>query len=411
MSWRPAPRRLGAALALLSLAAFVLSVTVLPRPFETIDLAVYRGGAAHAAGDLYAATYGRFALPFTYPPVAALLFSPLLVLPYPLVQGLWTAASIAALGVAVLLVVRAGGRGPGWGLTAVAVLLWLEPVQNTLAYGQVNLLLLLAVLYDIALRPGRRSEGALLGVAMAVKLTPAIFVLYLLARRRYRAAATAVGVAVALTLAGWAVLPTQSRAYWFGAVLDPGRPGAGEFVGNQSLRGVLVRLLGNEAAAALPWLLLAPAVAVGGTLLAAAVARRRGEVLGVSAAALVGLLVSPVSWSHHYVWAAVLVAALAAAPASRRTFADRPLAAALLVLLVAQPIWWLPRRDGREFGYGWWQELLGASYVLAALAALVTLAVVQKQAHGRGQPPRLRVPQAPGSVAAATAEPARSSHQ
>ena len=409
MRGRPLAARVGAASALLSLLAFVLGVTVLPRPFETVDLVVYRGGAANAAGDLYIATYGRFSLPFTYPPVAALLFRPLLLLPFPLVQVLWTAAGVAALAAAVLLVVRAVGARLGPGLALLAVLLWLEPVQNTLAYGQVNLLLLLAVLYDVALRPGRRTEGALLGVAVAVKLTPAIFVLYLLARGRYRAAATAVGVAVGLTLAGWAVLPAQSRAYWFGAVLDPGRPGASEFVGNQSLRGTLVRLLDGEAAA-LPWLLLTPAVAAGGILLAAAVAGRRGEVLGTCLAALVGLLVSPVSWSHHYVWVAVLVAALLVTPPPRRTPADRRLGAGLLLLFLTQPIWWLPARDGREFGYGWWQELLGASYVLAALATLVILGVVRGQAPDAGTVGRCPG-QRRGRADAGLVEAPRQSHQ
>ena len=103
--------------------------------------------------------------------------------------------------------------GATLGVSALALLT--EPVQQTLALGQVNLLLMLLVVADLltpdALRGRTRWwHGIGIGLAAGVKLTPLIFIPYLLLVRRYRQAATAAGVFAATVALGYAVLPRDS---------------------------------------------------------------------------------------------------------------------------------------------------------------------------------------------------------
>ncbi len=98
----------------------------------------------------------------------------------------------------------------------------IEPTRETLGYGQVNLLLFALIMADlVALRwrsrrgttTARSGDGPLLrfvysgawagvgiGLATAVKLTPALFILYLMITRQWRVAVTAVGTTIGVTL-------------------------------------------------------------------------------------------------------------------------------------------------------------------------------------------------------------------
>jgi alpha-1,2-mannosyltransferase len=81
----------------------------------------------------------------------------------------------------------------------------------------------------------------------------------------------------------------------------------------------------------------------------------------------VPLLISPISWSHH--WVFLLVPAHAAlfgswtADRARRAFAIAVLAATLL-----QPLRWLPGGADVELRYPWWLHLLTSVYPLLAVA-------------------------------------------
>jgi alpha-1,2-mannosyltransferase len=203
-------------------------------------------------------------------------------------------------------------------LAVAAAAIWLDPVTATLGYGQVDIVLALAVLYDLALPDTSRWKGAAIGLAAGIKLTPAIFAVYLLLTRRYRAAATAAATFAGTVAAGFAVLPASSRWYWAGEFASPGRISPVDDPANQSLLGVLSRTL--HTADVLPlWLPLAAAVAATGLALAAAAGRRGDEAAGFSLCAVTGLLVSPISWTHHWVIAipALLVAGTAVSGARR----------------------------------------------------------------------------------------------
>ncbi|WP_436770992.1 glycosyltransferase 87 family protein, partial [Yinghuangia sp. YIM S09857] len=290
-------------------------------------------------------------------------------------------------------------------LTA-AVLLWTEPVQETLRFGQVNLLLTTLILYDLARPRGARFVGAGIGFAAGVKLTPAIFAVYLLATGRWREARTALATFTLTVAAGFLVLPDASLRYWSGLFLDSSRMGPIELPGNQSLRGGLVRLIGDARPDAAVWVPLTVAVGSVGILLASCLyrhflnkgeeaTRRRGELAGVSVTALTGLLVSPVSWSHHWVWivpGSVLLAS--AARGVRRTRLRLPAvlaAACALPLAMAAPpayrvelphavptgiIWHVPYRGGRELRLSVLDLLVANAYVLVGLAMMIMCAVI-----------------------------------
>ena len=101
-------------------AALVIAARlVVAVPGRFGDLAVYRwgGGAVWTDGALYAATYtgpgADHALPFTYPPFAAMLFWPLSWVPLDVLARLWVVLSLVLLARVCLLLVRATGSAPG----------------------------------------------------------------------------------------------------------------------------------------------------------------------------------------------------------------------------------------------------------------------------------------------------------
>ena len=275
------------------------------------DLKVYRGAAQLLVGGrpLYDAPIWRWA-PFTYPPFAAILFAPLALAPLVFDEVLVTAFGSVALFAILSLTLRLpqgkGGRAqPGrpWRTAlipvAVAAALWLEPITATLGYGQINLLIALLVVGDLSRRDGACGKGALIGIAAGLKLTPLIFVPYLFLSRRWHAACVALGTFAATVVAGYAVLPSDSRRFWEdGLFLNSRRVGGCCVPANQSLRGLILRLdpsLGAE------WLLgVALIVAFAGLSLSILASRRGDEATGFSLCALTGLLVSPVSWTHHW---------------------------------------------------------------------------------------------------------------
>jgi alpha-1,2-mannosyltransferase len=329
------------------------------------DLKVYRvGGAAWMHGvPLYTSKF-PFWLPFTYPPVAAALFSVLRILPMAVAAALLTAAGLVGLGYATTLAVPAR-----WVLLVLPCALVLEPVRTTLRFGQINLVLMALVAVDCLLPRTRYPRGLLVGVAAAVKLTPAVFILFFLARRQRGPAATAALTFAGMTGLGVLLAPADSIRYWHQTIFDPDRIGGAEFVTNQSLRGALTRLDLSE----LVWVVLS----VGVLAIAWFGARRvQDPVTALLVTAAAGLVVSPVSWSHHWVW---IVPALfvGAVRLYRNPPALAALAATAVVFTVGQR--YLPHGDDRELHWTWWQHVLGNSYLLAALTFLVWTAVTHRK--------------------------------
>src|SRR5215831_4345534 len=370
-----------------------------------IDLDVYRTGARVAlrGGDLY----GRLPrlgdgreLPFTYPPFAALTFIPLALLGYGTANWLLTAVTMVSVAATLWCFAVSTGAETGarmrrllpWALPAA---LLLEPVRSTLTYSQINALLMALVTFDCLTRAPRWPRGIGVGIAAALKLTPGVFLLFFLLRRDLRSAARA-GLSFAVcTGAAFVLAPHDSLRYWTQIAYRPARVGGVAYASNQSILGTLARLGLSHPAQTWLWLtlcLLVAALAVTGMR----GALKTGQVthaLLVNAAA--GLLISPISWSHHWVWAApALLTCLAATHSDRRR---APVFAVLAVLTFAiAPHWLLPSGSGRELHWSWWQQAAGDSYALIALAALTRSAINDLPPR-----PRRRGPGTAGTLATA----------
>ncbi|EWM17571.1 membrane protein [Kutzneria sp. 744] len=192
-----------------------------------------------------------------------------------------------------------------------AAALWLEPVRTSLLLGQINIVLLALVAFDLCRRRSSKWTGVGVGLAAAVKLTPLLFVVYLLFARRFREAAVATATFVATVVIGLLIVP-EAAHYWLGGVFgDSTRVGPVLNWSNQSIHGMLARLLG-EPESKLPWMLLGGAVAVAATFLAGVVDRRGDRVLAIGLAGMTACAVSPFSWEHHWVWFIPVIIALAA---------------------------------------------------------------------------------------------------
>jgi alpha-1,2-mannosyltransferase len=348
---RPAAWLLAAvALFLLAVAGYALLVHGSPQYYwKQIDTAVYRGGGIAARNQpamLYALQLGPAKLPFIYTPFAALLFAVASGASFATWQVGMAVLTIGLLPVVAYLALGLAGRPAGLARAAAAfaiaaVGLWLEPVAMTLFFGQINVVMLALVVGDLALPDRIKGKGIGIGLAAGIKLTPLIFIPYLLLTRRVKAAAvSALTFAVMLGL-GFALLPHASAVYWGGGFARPGRH---FHLDNQSLNGVILRLTHAGPDAHAYWLVAAVVVGIAGLATSILASRRGHELLGLVACAATGLLVSPISWSHHYVY---VVPALVLAACGPRRLGYRILGAALVVGLFG---WW-PLPIGNQGGF------------------------------------------------------------
>lgn len=267
-----------------------------------IDLQVYVAGGQHLLEHhpLYAGGV-LLDLPFVYPPVAAVLFVPLALVPLPVLKVAWTAGSVVLLA----LVVRrcAPGLRPAVVALLVVLAVGLDPVRTTLYLGQVNVVLLALVLLDLTGRSRWRGVG--LGVAAAVKLTPLLFVAYLLLTRQFRAAGTALAAFAGATALGFAVAPGDSVQFWLrGTFAAANRISAVDGASNHSVTGLVGRLGGSPTAGTVA------AVALGILTLVVAVRLREDPLLALTVVGLGSAACAPFAWSHHYVWCVPLLVLL-----------------------------------------------------------------------------------------------------
>jgi len=408
---------LGIAALLLSLAAYAadLHLYSLHQMLPMLDLEVYRDGGLltlhHDAGlhpptNLYTWQLEP-GMEFTYTPFAAVLFTVPALLTFSALRVLIWVASVLALGTALWLAF--GGLGHprdrarlGAALLLTAVMLWTQPVVRTLQLGQVNLLLMVLVIWDLCQPEKRKWMGAGVGIAAGIKLIPLIFIPHLALTGRLRQAAVATASFAATILIGFAVLPRASAQWWFNSLfLDAGRTG---FIGdleNQSLRGMITRLSGSVAAGVPAWEAAAVIVALLGFASAAMLHRSGRPVEGLLTCALTGLLISPISWDHHWVWIGPALAVLlhyALRSHGAHRLAACVCGAAILVVFGAWPSFWLPGAGFIPNGLIWYapatyfstgdhpwfreyhwhglQLLAGNLYVLAGLACLAVISVI-----------------------------------
>ncbi len=312
-------------------------------------------------------------LPYIYPPVWPIVFAPLSLLPTIVLRVLWTGGSLVALWALVALSIRQltaaepGGRRQRLLLITAATILTLPlgAVAEVLYYGQVGIFVVLACTVDAVLLRERQSrwQGVLVGIATAVKLTPALVIAHWVLTRQFRAAVTA----TATTLACWGIaallLPKLVADYFFGGFVFgiAGRIGA-ERVNNQSLFGLLTRLLGETPPIAL-YLAVAVPVALLGLYLAWRAHRAGNLLAAIGIVGLTSVLVAPMSWQHHACW---IIPALGA------VIGDGRRRVRLLGGLAAMVALYSPTQGAQLAAYVNFTEFWNLMYVLL-IAALVWL--------------------------------------
>jgi len=374
-------------LLVLSVAARLAWTYLTPNGANFVDLHVYIGGAAALdhPGSLYSYVYADqtpdFPLPFTYPPFAAVVFYPLHLLPFGVVAFCWQVGTMAALYGVVRVSQRllgvAAREGHRVAMLWTAVAIWIEPLRSTFDYGQVNVLLVLAGLCAVYTTRWWLS-GLLVGTAAGVKLTPAITGLYFVGARRWGAAVFSAVVFLGTVAVSALVVGDQARYYFADLLRDTKRVGPIGTSFNQSWRGGISRIVGHDAGYG-PLVLAGIAV----TALLAVLAWRAldndrlGQLLVVE---LFGLLLSPISWTHHWVWLVPLMIWLIHGPLSELRGA-RILGWGWLVLTLvgvpwllsfAQPTIWQSDRP-------WYLAWAGLVYIVATLATLAWIATTGRR--------------------------------
>ncbi len=347
------------------LAAELAVVIVFAATYNALDFRIYMWGG-HAVTDdtrLYLAqAYGHW---FTYSPFAAIVFVPVAVLPLALARVLWDLVSVAALAYSCVIMLKLAGYRPSRIMVAgvVAAAMALDPVYQTLFLGQINLILLALILTDMWRVSRGRSAGIGVGIATAIKLTPAIFIVFFLLARRTKAAFIAAGTFVFCGLIGFLVAPRSSKLYWEHLFYDTKRVGA-PYISNQSPYGTTIRIAGGQGHIGGWWVVIPVAFAVIG-LAAATILARRHDWLGATAVTgTTGLLVSPISWAHHWVW--ILPALLLLWRAGHRLTVGVG-----YVLFAVAPFWYTPHAAGpREYGFHWLLTLVANCFLIAGLAFL-----------------------------------------
>jgi alpha-1,2-mannosyltransferase len=368
------------ALCLLMLVAWGLLDRYAVR-HQYFDLQVYDGAVRywvldHGAIYDYLKPYSEYG--FTYPPFGAITMLPMAYLPWGVVTKLATVATLLCS--LVLLAwfldpLIARQRWSRWYVIGVfaALAAVFEPLRETVLFGQVNLMLVALVTGDylFGVLRGRRWGGIGIGLAAAIKLTPAIFILYLVLTKRWRAAGLASATAAVATIFATAVAPDASRVFWTEALWDTNRVGNLASVANQSLRGAVGRLDPYHTSTKL-WLLVVLITLVVWAWRVRRAARNGDEVLGYALTAVVGCLISPVTWVHHLVWlipALLLLVDRGFAARGWRRLAMLALAGGLYALLCSRLVWhYGPSHD--------LQPIIGGNaYVFASLALLVLVPI------------------------------------
>ncbi|GIJ45883.1 membrane protein [Virgisporangium aliadipatigenens] len=305
----PTAKRIGVVAALF-LCALVFDAFFAVR-HAWFDMQVYYGALNYwvdGTGEIYDYLLTNTKYGFTYPPFAALLMIPMAFLEWNL--AVFISVSMTVIGaVAVLywltkpLAKRLGQ--PAWFVLGVAAALAVafEPMRETFLFGQVNSVLLVLVAGDLLLlvRNNRSVAGVGIGIATAIKLTPGVFIVYLIVTRRYRAAVVASGTTAAATLFAGAVAPDATREFWTDALWNTSRVGSQSFVSNQALSGLTNRWDPSQPSK-LVWIALVLAVLAVWAWRSHRAVQRGDEASGLAFTGALGVLISPISWVHHLVW-------------------------------------------------------------------------------------------------------------
>ena len=339
------------------------AVIVFAATYNAIDFRIYMWGGHAVLHDERLYLVLAFGHWFTYSPFAAIVFVPIAALPLALARVGWDLVSVAALAYSVVITLKLAGYRPSRIMVAgvTAAVLPLDPMYQTLFLGQINLILLALILTDVWRVSQGRDAGIGVGIAAAIKLTPAIFIVFFLLARRTKAAFIAGGAFILCGLIGFGVAPRASKLYWRHLFFDTRRVGA-PYISNQSPYGTAIRIAEGQGHIGAWWIVIPITFAVIG-LTAATILARRQDWLGATAVTgTTGLLVSPISWAHHWVWILPALVLLV-------RYGHRITAAIGYLLFALAPFWYTPHSGGpREYGFHWLLTLVANCFLIAGLA-------------------------------------------
>jgi alpha-1,2-mannosyltransferase len=363
------------AAALLILPFIIQYGKLIPWQPSTIDLQVYVYAVKDmlAGRDIFATTTPFWNLYFIYPPIAAILMTPLAFGPYVFWQVVWTGGLVWA----QQSVLKRCGAPRGWklGLIGIAVVLAVEPIRTTLGYGQVNTILMALVIADLLPdAPGERRripQGTLIGLAAAIKLTPALFVLFAFLIGKTRVAITAMISFAVFTGIGAILLFRETLVFFGGLSGGDTRTASPLYTGNQSLLGVFFRLADSSRVTALMGLAVSGILAVLGCLVAAHWWRQEEKVFAVALVGLTTCLASPLSWTHHYVW--ILPMAMAVLSPGVPRWARYLGGFWVVWVCMCLPLALLPYGGGRERQFDFLQQLVANIGPIAGVILMVGL--------------------------------------
>ena len=315
-----------------------------------MDLQVYRDAlnSWRSGNSPYLATFTQSHLAFTYPPFALLALSPLTWASFPITQWLlWTASVTAATG-SIVLVLRDMGaevtqrllcKSFAWSCVSVIAL---EPARSGIDYGQIEFILMFIVVADLLVMASP-YRGIGIGLAAAVKITPLVFVIVLVVSRDLKSVIRATVSFLAWTALSWLFWPGLSRVYWFHDVSHPARVGTIAYGGNQSWYAILHRPPFPASGSGFAWLLLSFITLAVSTFVAWRCVSINQKAPAIVSIALAGLLISPISWTHHWIWILLIPALMVCYRSSDVPQSVRIMLWGLIVLTIAAPYWWFSR--------------------------------------------------------------------
>ncbi|MFC3300180.1 Polyprenol-phosphate-mannose-dependent alpha-(1-2)-phosphatidylinositol mannoside mannosyltransferase [Arthrobacter agilis] len=325
----PAAARAAGIVAAVIVAAALVVWAFAWADFIGLDYRVYRmGGQSVVDGDgsLYTRLFGEGegSLLFTYPPFAALTFTALTLVSAETGAMLFVGLSVVIAAVTSLVITRylGGFRSLRGVLThpsalplaivGTGLVCLLGPWRETMAFSQVNILLFAMIAADLLSGPHRRvPTGLLTGIAAGVKLTPLVFGLYFLVRGEWKQLFTMAAGFLGTIALGFIFLPSESATYWLQMLRDTGRIGGEGYVDNLSVRGAILHVMGPDFPSTIPWLIVSLLLVAAATYIIRTAQQRGDRFLPMAMTALLMLLISPISWSHHWVWIVVVLAVLA----------------------------------------------------------------------------------------------------
>lgn len=384
-----------ALLSLASVATWFLVAMLLVQRTRTglpLDFQVYRDAASSMlhGGAVYQQRFAFANLNFTYPPFALLIFSVLTVSTPSIMLAVWTLLSCTALVVFVALTLSTLTKWPRLIIILTSLFLSglsclvLEPVRSNLEFGQINLFLMLVILLDVVVVRSA-FRGVLTGLAAAIKLTPLLYILYFIIDRRRSAALRAIATFIAAGAVAWLLFSSDSTLFWFHQAFIPGHKGGAEGSANQSWLGFVGHFstsLGSTSIV-IVWFALSVVTLIVGLYLARRYLASARPIDALLALALTELLISPISWTHHWSWI-VLVPVILIAQWRR----DRGVSAAMVLLLmvaITTPYKW---QQSAWYQYGFWRIIPGYSLLLAGVVLLLTMAGTEwrRSRHHRDVP-------------------------